>query len=186
VSGTVLSNSGRYTGSATVSAVPEPATYGMLGGLGLVGAWLHAASKKPGCCIVDVTAFLRASRWLAPAWTASISYAHVPHGHNIGKLMESRLSRLEAVQTVLLEIGQKSSSCTDISEFLQAVHAALGRIMYAANFFVALSDQHGPANRCALSTSSTRWMIRPRDELFELVAGESPTAAVILSRERMS
>jgi hypothetical protein len=46
VSGTVLSNSARYTGSATVSAVPEPATYGMLGGLGLVGAW-HAASKKP-------------------------------------------------------------------------------------------------------------------------------------------
>jgi hypothetical protein len=23
----------------------------------------------------------------------------------------------------------------------------LGRIMYAANFFVALSDQHGPANK---------------------------------------
>ena len=43
--------------------------------------------------------------------------------------MESRLSRLEAVQTVLLEIGQKSSSCTDISEFLQAVHAALGRLL---------------------------------------------------------
>jgi hypothetical protein len=40
VSGTVLSKaSGAYTGSATVSAVPEPATYGMLlGGLGLVGA----------------------------------------------------------------------------------------------------------------------------------------------------
>jgi hypothetical protein len=74
--------------------------------------------------------------------------------------MESRLSRLEAVQTVLLEIGQKSSSCTDISEFLQAVHAALGRIMYAANFFVALSDRDGPANRCALSTSSTKSTIR--------------------------
>ncbi|MES2348667.1 MAG: two-component histidine kinase, partial [Pseudomonadota bacterium] len=60
--------------------------------------------------------------------------------------MESRLTRLEAVQTMLLEIGRKSSSCTDISEFLQAVHAALGRIMYAANFFVALSDRDGAVN----------------------------------------
>jgi hypothetical protein len=41
VSGTVLSNGSAYsyTGSTSVSAVPEPATYGMLlGGLGLVGA----------------------------------------------------------------------------------------------------------------------------------------------------
>jgi hypothetical protein len=60
--------------------------------------------------------------------------------------MESRLSRLEAVQTVLLEIGQKSSSCTDISEFLQAVHAA-GSHHVRGNFFVALSDQQGPANK---------------------------------------
>ncbi|WP_167761435.1 FxDxF family PEP-CTERM protein [Duganella callida] len=40
VSGTVLSNGPTfYSGGATVTAVPEPATYGMLlGGLGLVGA----------------------------------------------------------------------------------------------------------------------------------------------------
>jgi hypothetical protein len=40
VSGTVLSNDlAGYSGTATVTAVPEPATYGMLlGGLGLIGA----------------------------------------------------------------------------------------------------------------------------------------------------
>jgi signal transduction histidine kinase len=98
--------------------------------------------------------------------------------------MESRLSRLEAVQTVLLEIGQKSSSCTDISEFLQAVHAALGRIMYAANFFVALSDHEGPVNQVRFVYFVDEVDEPPsRDELFELVPGESPTAAVILSRE---
>ena len=64
--------------------------------------------------------------------------------------MESRLSRLEAVQTVLLEIGQRSSTCSDISEFLQAVHAALGRIMYAANFYVALSDHDDGLVRLSL------------------------------------
>jgi signal transduction histidine kinase len=98
--------------------------------------------------------------------------------------MESRLSRLEAVQTVLLEIGQKSSSCTDISEFLQAVHAALGRIMYAANFFVALSNEDGPPNLVRFVYFVDEVDDPPsREEYFELVAGESPTAAVILARE---
>jgi signal transduction histidine kinase len=96
--------------------------------------------------------------------------------------MESRLTRLEAVQAMLLEIGQKSSTCTDISEFLQAVHAALGRIMYAANFFVALSDHDGPANQVRFVYFVDEVDEPPsRDELFELKAGESPTAAVIAS-----
>ena len=100
--------------------------------------------------------------------------------------MESRLTRLEAVQTMLLEIGQKSSSCTDISEFLQAVHAALGRIMYAANFFVALSDRDGPVNQVRFVYFVDEVDDPPsREELFELVEGESPTAAVILSRKTM-
>jgi len=100
--------------------------------------------------------------------------------------MESRLTRLEAVQTMLLEIGQKSSSCTDISEFLQAVHAALGRIMYAANFFVALSDRDGAANMVRFVYFVDEVDEPPsREELFELVAGESPTAGVILSRQNM-
>ncbi|MYM90352.1 GAF domain-containing protein [Rugamonas sp. FT82W] len=100
--------------------------------------------------------------------------------------MESRLTRLEAVQTMLLEIGQKSSSCTDISEFLQAVHAALGRIMYAANFFVALSDRDGPVNQVRFVYFVDEVDDPPsRDALFELVEGESPTATVISTRERM-
>lgn len=52
--------------------------------------------------------------------------------------MESRLSRLEAVQVMVLEIGQISNHCNNINEFLHAVHQALSRIMYAANFYVAL------------------------------------------------
>jgi signal transduction histidine kinase len=95
--------------------------------------------------------------------------------------MESRLTRLEAVQAMLLEIGQKSSDCTDISEFLQAVHAALGRIMYAANFFVALSDHDGPVNQVRFVYYVDELDEAPDpDQLFLQVAGQSPTAAVIV------
>ena len=52
-----------------------------------------------------------------------------------------RLDRLEAVQSMLLDIGQLSTSCSDITAFIRAVHGALGRIMYAANFYVALADR---------------------------------------------
>ncbi|MET0264774.1 MAG: GAF domain-containing protein [Duganella sp.] len=96
--------------------------------------------------------------------------------------MEDRLVRLEAVQAMLLDLGHQSSSCTDISEFLQSVHAALGRIMYAANFFVALSDHEGPANLVRFVYFVDEVDDPPSgDELFELVEGESPTAAVIAS-----
>jgi signal transduction histidine kinase len=99
--------------------------------------------------------------------------------------MESRLSRLEAVQSMLLEIGQKSSTCTDIAEFLQAVHSALGRIMYAANFYVALSDMDGKPNAVRFVYFVDERDEAPgRGELVTLASpDQSPTAWVILNRQ---
>ena len=101
--------------------------------------------------------------------------------------MESRLSRLEAVQSMLLEIGQMSSSCTEITEFLQAVHAALGRIMYAANFYVALGDRDQPDNTVRFVYFVDEVDEAPyRDEWVALASPEdSPTAWVILNRQRL-
>jgi signal transduction histidine kinase len=101
--------------------------------------------------------------------------------------MESRLTRLEAVQTMLLEIGQKSSSCSEITEFLQSVHAALGRIMYAANFYVALCDQDGPDNTVRFVYFVDEVDEPPDPNQPEQLASpeDSPTAWVILNRQRM-
>src|SRR5471032_3399916 len=101
--------------------------------------------------------------------------------------MESRLTRLEAVQTMLLEIGQKSSSCTDISEFFQAVHAALGRIMYAANFYVALCDKDHANNMVRFVYFVDEVDDAPYgNELVELASpDQSPTAWVILNGQRL-
>ncbi|WP_256080848.1 GAF domain-containing sensor histidine kinase [Massilia sp. YIM B04103] len=99
--------------------------------------------------------------------------------------MESRLRRLEAVQSMLLEIGQQSVSCTDIALFLQAVHAALGRIMYAANFYVALNDRDGEDNSVRFVYFVDVLDDAPDPgQLVKLASPEqSPTAWVILNRQ---
>ncbi|QNA87729.1 GAF domain-containing protein [Massilia sp. Dwa41.01b] len=98
-----------------------------------------------------------------------------------------RLARLEAVQSMLLEIGQLSTSCSDISVFLRAVHRALGRIMYSANFYVALSDREEGTVRFV-------YFVDERDALDALAMDqtvrlaspeESPTSWVILNRQRL-
>ena len=93
-----------------------------------------------------------------------------------------RLDRLEAVQSMLLEIGQLSTGCSDITAFIEAVHRALGRIMYAANFYVALADREDGAVRFV-------YFVDEADEGPDTSARsrlgspeESPTAWVLLNR----
>lgn len=98
-----------------------------------------------------------------------------------------RLDRLEAVQSMLLDIGQTSTSCSDISEFIRAVHRALGRIMYAANFYMALLDRDRDEG-----TVRFVYFVDESDEGPELnqpvrlaSPDESPTAWVILNRQSL-
>jgi len=92
-----------------------------------------------------------------------------------------RLDRLEAVQSMLLEIGRTSTSCSDISEFIRAVHRALGRIMYAANFYVALSDRDEGTVRFVYFVDETDEG-PPLDLPVRLASpDESPTAWVVMN-----
>ena len=97
--------------------------------------------------------------------------------------MEARLERLEAVQAMVLEISQISASSSDVSGFLRAVHHALGRIMYAANFYVALYDPASHAIRYAYRLDEIDAPLDP-DTWFVLDSpDQSPTAWVILNRK---
>ncbi|MFZ6751113.1 GAF domain-containing protein [Undibacterium sp. Ren11W] len=99
--------------------------------------------------------------------------------------MENRLHRLEAVQAILLEIGQKATACRDITEFLRTVHLALGRIMYAANFYAALTDGHNKSVRFTYFVDEADQTPDP-DELFALPpTNESATSWVIQNRQRL-
>ncbi len=94
--------------------------------------------------------------------------------------MESRLHRLEAVQTMLLGIGQLSNTCSDITEFIGAVHGALGRIMYAANFYVALSDRTDGTVRFVYFVDELDPTPDPEERIALASPDQSPTASVIM------
>jgi signal transduction histidine kinase len=101
------------------------------------------------------------------------------------KMMESRLNRLEAVQSMLLEIGQLSASCSDITEFVRAVHRALGRIMYVANFYVALSDREDGTVRFVYFVDELDATPDPLERVTLASPEQSPTAWVILNRQNL-
>ena len=99
--------------------------------------------------------------------------------------MESRLNRLEAVQAMVLEIGQMSTTCGDITEFIRAVHRALGRIMYAANFYVALSDREDGTVRFVYFVDERDETPDPAEKVTLASPDQSPTAWVILNRRNL-
>ena len=100
--------------------------------------------------------------------------------------MENRLVRLEAVQAMLLEIGQLSASCTDITEFIGAVHRALGRIMYAENFYVALAEREDNTVRFVYFVDTVDEGPSPQARVTLASPEQSPTAWVMLNKQALS
>jgi two-component system NtrC family sensor kinase len=99
--------------------------------------------------------------------------------------MESRLNRLETVQAMLLEIGQLSTAGGDITEFIRAVHRSLGRIMYAANFYVALSDREDGTVRFVYFVDEVDATPDPDEKITLASPDQSPTAWVMLNRRNL-
>ena len=95
--------------------------------------------------------------------------------------MLTRLQRLEEVQKVVLEISKISASCNDVVEFLKSVHHTIGRIMYAANFYVALFDQADHAIRFVYHIDEQDETMDPTIQHRLQSPEESPTAWVILN-----
>jgi two-component system NtrC family sensor kinase len=95
------------------------------------------------------------------------------------KMVESRLTRLETVQSILLEIGHLSASCSDITEFIGAVHRSLGRIMYSANFYVALGDRENGTVRFVYFVDEFDEAPDPAHAITLPAPDDSPTAWVM-------
>jgi signal transduction histidine kinase len=100
--------------------------------------------------------------------------------------MAERLARLEAVQAAVLDISHRSARCQDLRAFFHAVHAAIGRIMDARNFYIALVDPVARGIRFAYRLDEKDRIADP-DKLLPLKSeSESPTAWVIRRGEPLS
>ena len=100
--------------------------------------------------------------------------------------MEDRLARLETVQAMLLGIGHLSASCTDVTEFIGAVHRALGRIMYAENFYVTLAEREDDTVRFVYFVDTVDEGPSPDERVTLASPDQSPTAWVMLNRRPLT
>jgi signal transduction histidine kinase len=94
--------------------------------------------------------------------------------------LRSRVERLEAVQAMLLDVGRLACTAHDLDQFLAATHQAVGRIMYAANFFVALYDAADSTIRFVYFVDEVDPPEDPARRFPLRSADESPTAMVVL------
>jgi signal transduction histidine kinase len=100
--------------------------------------------------------------------------------------LRSRVERLEAVQAMLLDVGRLSCTAHDLDQFLAATHQAVGRIMYAANFFVALYDASDSSIRFVYFVDEVDPPEDPERRFPLRSADESPTSWVILKGEPLN
>ncbi|HEY3524038.1 MAG TPA: GAF domain-containing protein, partial [Candidatus Limnocylindrales bacterium] len=54
--------------------------------------------------------------------------------------LEAQRERAEQVQAALYRIADAASAASDLGEFYRSIHAIVGELMYAENFYVALYD----------------------------------------------
>ena len=84
--------------------------------------------------------------------------------------------RAEALSSALYRIAEKTSATQDLQEFYGALHAIVGELMYANNFYIALYDAqnqllsfpyyvdeiHPPPQPRKLSLGRTEYVLRTR------------------------
>ena len=90
-----------------------------------------------------------------------------------------RLARLETVLSVVLDISRRSAGCQDLREFFRAVHAEVGRIMFASNFYIALRDGERESISYTYDVDEKDVSLKPDQQMPLLSGDQSPTAWVI-------
>ena len=91
----------------------------------------------------------------------------------------SRLTRLEAFLTMFIDIGISCANRTNIEDLLKQIHDSLHQIMYAANFYVVLTDAERRNMRFVYSADEQNPDQYPADHIPIDQAVNTPTLWVI-------
>ncbi|MGH8500280.1 MAG: GAF domain-containing protein, partial [Methylococcales bacterium] len=87
---------------------------------------------------------------------------------------------------MVLDISRRSAGCNDLRDFFAAVHAEVGRIMFAQNFYIALRDGQRESICYTYDVDEKDVSFKPDEQLPLLSGSESPTAWVIRSGQPLS
>lgn len=94
--------------------------------------------------------------------------------------LRARVARLEAVQEVVLTIDRLSAASRELIPFVAKVHEQLARLMYVANFYVALLSPDRQHIRYVYSVDEKDPTEDPLQYFALSTPEESPTAWVIM------
>ncbi len=97
-----------------------------------------------------------------------------------------RLARLEAVQSVVLDINRRSARRQDLPSFFQAVHEAIASLMHARNFYIALYEAPADVMRFVYRVDEKEKIVDPATLIPLPPSEESPTAWIIRRGEPLS
>jgi signal transduction histidine kinase len=97
-----------------------------------------------------------------------------------------RLARLEAVQSVLLDINRRSARRQELRSFFQAVHEAIASLMHARNFYIALYEAQADVMRFVYRVDEKEEIVDPATLIPLPPSEESPTAWIIRRGEPLS
>ncbi|MEO8002385.1 MAG: GAF domain-containing protein [Arenimonas sp.] len=87
---------------------------------------------------------------------------------------------------MVLDISRRSAGCKDLRDFFAAVHAEVGRIMFAQNFYIALRDGQRESICYIYDVDEKDVSFKSDEQVPLLSGGESPTAWVIRSGQPLS
>jgi diguanylate cyclase (GGDEF)-like protein len=83
-----------------------------------------------------------------------------------------QLARSEQLQSALFTIADMASSDMELDDMLRALHAIVGRFMYADNFYIALYDEQQDALRFIYLKDTTDPLVRDADEFIPMAEME--------------
>jgi len=83
--------------------------------------------------------------------------------------------RSERVQAALYRIAEAASAASDLQAFYREVHATVGTLMYAENFYIALYDEQRQA--ITSRTTSTRSTLTCRTRMRGIRSGSAGAVA---------